>query len=290
MFEKIVGQDRAKLAITDWYNYETQPLLIYGTSGYGKTMFAESLGAKTVDTTQMRGDRLNSMLKPIKEAEDGDILFFDEIHSLQPKILEGLYKIIDKGTFYDTDLCMDLELPKARFVFATNILSPLPEAFVNRCKFVELQNYSEEELAEIVHNVNPDLAPDALPSIIRAAKGTPRTALSLAKSMKSAIKTEELESAGEAEVNSLLASRFAIDGSTGLSDKEFLIMQKVAERGRMSSTAVANVLGCSLKDARQLYIEPLRASEWLAVSNQGVIMGYKGHKHYRLFTRSKTEI
>ena len=287
MFGKIVGQDRAKLAITDWYKYEKQPLLIYGTSGYGKTMFAESLGAKTVDTTQMRGDRLNSMLKPIKEAEDGDILFFDEIHSMQPKILEGLYKIIDKGTFYDTDLCMDLPIPNVRFVFATNILSPLPEAFVNRCKFVELQNYSEEELQEIVHRANPDLTPEALPSIVRAAKGVPRTALSLAKSMKSAFKTEKIKAAGEEEVNSLLDSRFAIDGATGLSDKEFLIMQKVAERGRLSSTAVANVLGMSLKDARQLYIEPLRASEWLAVSNQGVIMGLKGHKYYRLFTRKE---
>jgi Holliday junction resolvasome RuvABC ATP-dependent DNA helicase subunit len=290
LFKNIVGQDRAKRAIEDWYNYESQPLLIYGTSGYGKTMFAESIGAKTVDTTQMRGDRLNSMLKPIKEAEDGDILFFDEIHSLQGKILEGLYKIIDKGTFYDTDLCMDLELPKARFVFATNILSPLPEAFVNRCKFVELQNYSEEELQEIVHRANPDLDKTALPSIIRASKGVPRTALSLAKSMKSAIKTEGLSEVKEDEVNKLLDSRFAIDGATGLSDKEFLIMQKVAERGRMSSTAVANVLGCSLHDAKTLYIEPLRASEWLAVSNQGVIMGYRGHKNYRLFTRSKEEI
>lgn len=289
MFKNIVGQERAKRAILDWYKYETQPLLIYGTSGYGKTMFAESLGAKTVDTTQMRGDRLNSMLKPMKEAEDGDILFFDEIHSLQPKILEGLYKIIDKGTFYDTDLCMDLELPKARFVFATNILSPLPEAFVNRCKFVELQRYTEEELAQIVHNVNPDLEASALPSIIRASKGTPRIALSLAKSMKSAIKSEGIASAGEAEVNSLLDSRFSINGDTGLSDKEFLIMQKVAERGKLSSTAVANVLGCSLHDARTLYIEPLRASEWLAVSNQGVVMGYKGHKHYRLFMRKAGE-
>lgn len=285
MFKSIVGQERAKRAITDWYKYETQPLLIYGSSGFGKTMFAESLGAKTVDTTQMRGDRLNSMLKPIKEAEDGEILFFDEIHSLQPKILEGLYKIIDKGTFYDTDLCMDLPIPKVRFVFATNILSPLPEAFVNRCKFVELQNYSNEELAKIVHNVNPDLDKAAIPSIIRASKGVPRTALSLAKSMKSAIKTEKIKTAGEAEVNSLLDSRFAIDGATGLSDKEFLIMQRVAERGRLSSTAVANVLGCSLHDARQLYIEPLRASQWLAVSNQGVIMGLKGHAHYKLFMK-----
>ena len=287
MFKNIVGQERAKKAILDWYKYETQPLLIYGTSGYGKTMFAESLGAKTVDTTQMRGDRLNSMLKPIKEAEDGDILFFDEIHSLQPKVLEGLYKIIDKGTFYDTDLCMDLELPKARFVFATNILSPLPEAFINRCKFVELQNYTDEELAKIVQRANPDLNAKAIPSIIRSAKGVPRTALSLAKSMKSAAKSEKLATIGEAEVNSLLNSRFAINGATGLSDKEFLIMQRVAERGKLSSTAVANVLGCSLHDAKQLYIEPLRAAQWLAVSNQGVIMGLKGHENYRLFMKKK---
>ena len=283
MFENIVGQERAKLAITDWYKYETQPLLIYGTSGYGKTLFAESLGAKTVDTTQMRGDRLNSMLKPIKEAEDGDILFFDEIHSLQPKVLEGLYKIIDKGTFYDVDLCMDLELPKTKFIFATNILSPLPEAFVNRCKFVELQNYTNEELKKIVSIICPSLNKNALESIVRSSKGTPRVAISLAKSMLAAAKTEKIKEINEAEVNSLLDSRFAINGATGLSDKEFLIMQRVAERGRLSTSAVANVLGCSLKDAKQLYIEPLRASQWLAVSNQGVIMGYKGHRHYKLF-------
>ena len=109
LFKDIVGQDQAKLAIMDWYNYEQQPLLIYGSSGYGKTLFAESLGARTIDTTQFRGDRVNTILKPIKESEDGDILFLDEIHALQPKVLEGLYKVIDKATFYDTDLCMELE-------------------------------------------------------------------------------------------------------------------------------------------------------------------------------------
>ena len=287
LFSNIVGQDRAKKAITDWYNYEKQPLLIYGQSGFGKTKFAESLGAKPIDTTQMRGDRLNSILKPMKEADDGDILFFDEIHTLPGKVLEGLYQIIDKGTFYDTELCLDLPLPDIRFVFATNILNPLPEAFKNRCKFVELQNYTEDELKQIVHLANPDLDESALPSIIRAAKGVPRTALSLAKSMKSAIKTEKLKSVDDAQVNNLLDSRFAINGETGLSEKEFLIMQKVAERGRLSTSAVANVLGCNLKDAKQLYIEPLRASEWLAVSSQGVIMGLKGHRYYRLFMRKK---
>ena len=285
LFKDIVGQTQAKLAITDWYLYEHQPLLIYGSSGFGKTMFAESLGAKTIDTTQMRGDRLNTILKPIKEAEDGDILFFDEIHSLPGKVLEGLYKIIDKGTFYDTELCMDLALPDVRFIFATNILTPLPEAFKNRCRFIELQEYSEKELQDIVHAANPDLDLESIPSIIRASKGVPRTALSLAKSIIAGAKTEKLLKLDEDSVNSLLDSRFNINGDTGLTQKEFKIIQKVVERGHLSTTAVANLLKVSQKDAKTLYIEPLRAAEWLAISNQGVIAGFKTHENYRLFTK-----
>lgn len=234
-------------------------------------MFAESLGAITIDTTQMRGDRLNTILKPIKESEDGDILFFDEIHSLPPKILEGLYKIIDKGTFYDTDLCMDLPIPKVRFIFATNILNPLPEAFKNRCRFVELEDYSEEELADIVHKRYPEIDLSGINNIIKASKGVPRTALSLAKSILAGAKTEEIANIDQDAVNSLLGTRFKINADTGLSAKEFMIVQKVIERGRLSTTAVANILKLNIKDAKAQYIEPLRAGEWLAVGTGGVI-------------------
>lgn len=242
LFPDVIGQEGAKLAITDWVNFEKQPLLLYGNSGYGKTKLAEDLKCKTIDTTQMRGDRLNTILKPIKEAEDGDILFLDEIHSLPGKILEGLYKIIDKGTFYDTDLCMDLKLPDVRFIFATNILNKLPEAFVNRCKFVELSKYSEEELTQIVHNAHPELNSKSIISIIKSAKGVPRTALSLANSIESALKTEKIEHPDKDTVNELLSSRFNIDGDTGLSQKEFIILQRVAERGKISSSAIANII------------------------------------------------
>ena len=285
LFKGIIGQTQAKLAITDWYLYEHQPLLIYGSSGFGKTMFAESLGAKTIDTTQMRGDRLNTILKPIKEAEDGDILFFDEIHSLPGKVLEGLYKIIDKGTFYDTELCMDLALPDVRFIFATNILTPLPEAFKNRCRFIELQEYTEEELILIINKNVPELNVDVIKPIVKASKGVPRTALSLAKSIIAGAKTEKILELDEDSVNSLLDSRFNINGDTGLTQKEFKIIQKVVERGHLSTTAVANLLKVSQKDAKTLYIEPLRAAEWLAISNQGVIAGFKTHENYRLFTK-----
>ena len=285
LFKGIIGQTQAKLAITDWYLYEQQPLLIYGSSGFGKTMFAESLGAKTIDTTQMRGDRLNTILKPIKEAEDGDILFFDEIHSLPGKVLEGLYKIIDTNSFYDPELCMDLKLPDVRFIFATNILDKLPEAFMNRCRFVELQEYSSEELTQIIHQIYPDIQKTAIKSIVKASKGVPRTALSLSKSIIAGAKTEKYENIQEDEVNSLLESRMSIDPATGLNSKEFNIVQKVIERGHLSTSAVANLLKTTKKDAVSHYIDPLRASEWLAVSSQGVIPGFKAHENYRKFVK-----
>ena len=285
LFPDVIGQSQAKLAITDWYNFEKQPLLLYGSSGFGKTKLAEDLKCKTIDTTQMRGDRLNTILKPIKEAEDGDILFFDEIHSLPGKVLEGLYKIIDKGTFYDPELCMDLALPDVRFIFATNILDKLPEAFMNRCRFVELQEYSSEELTQIIHKMYPDIQKTAINSIVKASKGVPRTALSLSKSIIAGAKTEKYENIQESEVNSLLESRMSIDPTTGLSSKEFKIVQKVVERGHLSTTAVANLLKTTKKDAVSHYIDPLRASEWLAVSSQGVIPGFKAHENYRKFVK-----
>lgn len=288
LFKDIIGQSQAKLAITDWYLHEQQPLLIYGSSGYGKTLFAETLGARTIDTTQFRGDRLSTILKPIKESEDGEILFFDEIHALQPKVLEGLYKIIDKGTFFDTELCMDLPIPQVRFIFATNILNPLPEAFKNRCRFVELQDYTLEELKAIIHKRYSLSDEKVLESIVRASKGVPRTALSLAQSIISGLKTES-EDASPENVNNILASRFAIDPATGLNQKEFLIIQKVVERGRLSTPAVANLLKISLTDAKAQYIEPLRASEWIGVSSQGIIPGVKAHEQYRVFMKRKEE-
>lgn len=285
LFPDLIGQDRAKKAITDWYRFDTCPLLIFGPSGYGKTAFAEALGAKMVDTTQLRSDRVSSLLKPIKEADDGDILFFDEIHSLQPKVLEGLYYIFDKGTFYDPEIGVDLPIPHVKFIFATNYLNKLPIAFQTRVKLIELQNYTENELKEIIMKKYPTLNKDGLESIVKACKGIPRTALRLAGDVISGLKTEKIEKASTDDMNNILNSRFGIDPTTGLSETEFTIIQKVCERGHLSTTAIANTLKLSIKDARDRYINPLQISDWLCITPKGVVPGFKAYEHYRLFVR-----
>lgn len=286
LFPSLIGQERAKKAITDWYKYDTCPLLIFGPSGYGKTAFAESLGAKIIDTTQLRSDRVSSLLKPIKEADDGDILFFDEIHTLQPKVLEGLYYIFDKGTFFDPEIGIDLPIPhNMKFIFATNYLNKLPIAFQTRVKLVELQNYTEDELKEIIIKKYPTLNKDGLNTIIKACKGTPRTALRLAGDVVSGLKTEKIEKANVEDMNNILNSRFGIDPTTGLSESEFTIIQKVCERGHLSTTAIANTLKLSIQDTKDRYINPLQISDWLCVTSKGVVPGFKAYEHYRLFVK-----
>ena len=80
-------------------------------------------------------------------------MFFDEIHTLQPKVLEGLYYIFDKGTFYDPEIGLDLPIPHIKFIFATNYLNKLPIAFQTRVKLVELQNYTEDELKQAENKI-----------------------------------------------------------------------------------------------------------------------------------------
>ena len=286
LFPSLIGQERAKKAITDWYKYDTCPLLIFGPSGYGKTAFAESLGAKIIDTTQLRSDRVSSLLKPIKEADDGDILFFDEIHTLQPKLLEGLYYIFDKGTFFDPEIGIDLPIPhNMKFIFATNYLNKLSIAFQTRVKLVELQNYTEDELKEIIIKKYPTLNKDGLNTIIKACKGTPRTALRLAGDVVSGLKTEKIEKANTEDMNNILNSRFGIDPATGLSESEFTIIQKVCERGHLSTTAIANTLKLSIQDTKDRYINPLQISDWLCVTSKGVVPGFKTYENYRLFIK-----
>lgn len=285
MFEHIVGQEQAKLAIQDWYLHESGPILIWGPSGYGKSTFITALGAKVIDTTQLRSDRISSIIKPIKAAEDGDILFFDEIHSLQPKVLEGLYQIMEKGSYYEADIGLELPLPKVRMAFATNFINKLPDAFKNRCKIIELQTYTSEELEEIIYKRHPEIDKAALKTIVRASKGVPRTALSLARSVIAGAKTEKIKIINSDNVNSLLASRFNINPATGLSEKEFGIVQQVCDKGHISTTAVANLLKMSIKDALTQYIQPLQASDWLAITSRGVVPGFKAYENYRIFVK-----
>ena len=140
-------------------------------------------------------------------------------------------------------------------------------------------------MVEIIINKYPELNKDGLDAIIKSCKGTPRTALRLAGDVISGLKTEKIEKVSTEDMNNILNSRFGIDPTTGLSESEFTIIQKVCERGHLSTTAIANLLKLSIKDARDRYINPLQVSDWLCITPRGVVPGFKAYEHYRLFVK-----
>lgn len=284
VFKNVIGQEQAKLAITDWYvNNEPQPLLILAGSGYGKTNFARALNAKEVDSTQIKNGNLDALTKPLKLAKDGDIILVDEFHSLGQQAIEALFHVIDTHCLYNPELCVDIPLKDFRLIFCTNLISRLPEAILTRCKIIELEEYTEDELAQIVQVKNPNISIEGIQQIVKASKGTPRIALSLANSVISGAKTEHIDNINKSDVDNILSSRLSIHGDTGLNEKEFKLVKAALSKGRISTTACATLLHMNPRDVKLRYIEPLRASDWIAVTNSGVIPGVKAHMNYDKF-------
>uniref|UniRef100_UPI0031D0EAD8 Holliday junction branch migration DNA helicase RuvB n=1 Tax=Sphingomonas sp. TaxID=28214 RepID=UPI0031D0EAD8 len=119
--------------------------------------------------------------------EDGDVLFIDEIHRLQPQVEEVLYPAMEDRAL---DLMIGegpsarsvrIDLPRFTLVGATTrqglITTPLRDRFGIP---IRLQFYTVEELERVVSRaarlLDLPIASDGAMEIARRARGTPRIA------------------------------------------------------------------------------------------------------------------
>src|SRR5581483_7659859 len=166
-------------------------VLFYGPPGLGKTTLATIIShemqsdLKTISgpAVQKAGD-LAAILTNLKE---GDVLFIDEIHRLNPAIEEILYPamedfrldlIIGQGPSART---MKIELPKFTLVGATTRASLITSPLRGRFGILHhLDFYPQSELEEILKRSAQVLAIEiedaAVTEIARRARGTPRIA------------------------------------------------------------------------------------------------------------------
>ena len=166
-------------------------VLFFGPPGLGKTTLAQivakEMGVGFRATSGPVIAKSGDLAALLTNLEDGDVLFIDEIHRLQPAVEEVLYPAMEDRAL---DLMIGegpsarsvrIDLPKFTLVGATTrqglLTTPLRDRFGIP---VRLQFYTVEELTRVVTRaaglLDLGIAPDGASEIARRARGTPRIA------------------------------------------------------------------------------------------------------------------
>ncbi len=166
-------------------------VLVFGPPGLGKTtlshIIANEMGVSMKSTAGPVLEKAGDLAAMLTNLEQGDVLFIDEIHRLNPAIEEILYPAMED---YQLDIMigegpsarsLKLELPPFTLVGATTraglLTSPLRDRFgiVQRLEF-----YSMNELADIVKRsaaiMEIESDDKGAVEIARRSRGTPRIA------------------------------------------------------------------------------------------------------------------
>jgi Holliday junction DNA helicase RuvB len=166
--------------------------LFYSPPGLGKTtlsnILAREMGANikiTSGPVLARPGDLAAMLTT--ELNDGDILFIDEIHRLNPAVEEALYPAMEDFTFFINtgkgagSTTLKLAVPKFTLVGATTrsglLTGPLRDRFgiVFNLGFYEIKEITDI-LVRSAGLLNIEAQREGLAEIAKRSRGTPRIA------------------------------------------------------------------------------------------------------------------
>lgn len=166
-------------------------VLLTGPPGVGKTtlsvIISNEMGSSLKTTAGPIIEKAGDLAAILTNLEEGDVLFIDEIHRLNPAIEEVLYPAMED---YNLDLMIGqgtaarsikLELPKFTLVGATTrpglITAPLRGRFGI---IFHLDFYSFEDLQTIIERsagiLNVEIDDNGAKEIAKRSRGTPRIA------------------------------------------------------------------------------------------------------------------
>ncbi|ACO04608.1 MAG TPA: Holliday junction branch migration DNA helicase RuvB [Persephonella sp.] len=192
-----IGQDEVKKQIKIFVDASKKTgktldhILIGGPPGLGKTSLAQviarELGKNIVFTSGPVLEKKGDIAGILSSLEEGDILFIDEIHRLNPSVEEALYPAME-------DFCLDIiigkgsssrsvriDIPPFTLIGATTRSGMLTSPLISRFGIIlHIDYYDTDSLTRIVLRsakiLGIKITENGAREIARRSRGTPRIA------------------------------------------------------------------------------------------------------------------
>jgi Holliday junction DNA helicase RuvB len=202
-FDQVIGQTeikeflKLKIAAFKKTRVSLVHTLFLGFSGVGKTtlanVVANEMGVTCHQVMATRIKTWDDFYSIIKNVEENDILFIDEIHALAPKIQEHLYGVMEDFTcsIHDKNLNRQIlmRIPRFTLIGATTHSGDLNPPLLSRFLYkANLLPYSTQDLTTMITTAGERIYDISVPHdvanrLAQLSRRTARIAYSLLRSM-----------------------------------------------------------------------------------------------------------
>jgi Holliday junction DNA helicase RuvB len=202
-FDQVIGQSeikeflKLKIAAFKKTRVSLVHTLFLGSSGLGKTTLANVVANEMgVTFHQIMATRIKTfadLYNVIKNIEEGDVVFIDEIHALSEKMQEHLYGLMEDFTITVEDKNLNRQVPRRvpRFTLigATTHSGLLNAPLISRFQYkANLLPYSAEDLTSMIITAGERIYDISVPydianRLARLSRRTARVAYNLLRSL-----------------------------------------------------------------------------------------------------------
>ena len=305
-FDGIIGQDVAKRKLSFFLdNYRASSyiphLMFVAPKGCGKTTMAKAVGKNLVARESTKAKKFfeincstiknvkqlfNQVIIPHVNHEECTILF-DEASELPKDVTMAMLTILNpnpenRTSFSMEDYVVDFDFTKQSFMFATTEAQSIFHALMDRCDRVDLEEYTYNELGEIVGNNLEGITfqDGLLEEIAEVLRGNARAAQKMANNIKAYLKNVSRNNFTTEDWKQLKYSLGILP--LGLSRIELQLLRILEEDGECSLTKMAAKTGLTPDCIRRDFEMYLQKNNLMEITRAGRGITKKGQDYLKV--------